>query len=40
MKLKKSKDKKGRPKFCEYKFESPGREFIEPHKTPDFCLEM
>ena len=26
--LKKSKDKKGRPKFYEYKFESPGREFI------------
>src|SRR5665648_279122 len=28
MKLDKSKDKKGRPKFYEYKFESPGREFI------------
>ncbi len=28
MKLKKSKDKKGRPKYYEYKFESPGREFI------------
>jgi len=28
MKLNKSKDKKGRPKFYEYKFESPGREFI------------
>ena len=27
MKLDKSKDKKGRPKFYEYKFESPGREF-------------
>jgi len=27
MKLNKSKDKKGRPKFYEYKFESPGREF-------------
>lgn len=26
--LKKSKDKKGRPKYYEYKFESPGREFI------------
>lgn len=28
MKLNKSKDKKGRPKFYEYKFESPGKEFI------------
>jgi ParB family transcriptional regulator, chromosome partitioning protein len=28
MKLKKSKVKKGRPKYYEYKFESPGREFI------------
>jgi ParB family chromosome partitioning protein len=28
IKLNKSKDKKGRPKFYEYKFESPGREFI------------
>ena len=27
-KLKKSKSKKGRPKYYEYKFESPGREFI------------
>jgi len=27
IKLDKSKDKKGRPKFYEYKFESPGREF-------------
>lgn len=26
--LKKSKDKKGRPKYYEYKFESPGREFV------------
>ncbi|MBA7587130.1 hypothetical protein ES708_29147 [subsurface metagenome] len=26
--LKKSKSKKGRPKYYEYKFESPGREFI------------
>ncbi|MBE3089096.1 MAG: ParB/RepB/Spo0J family partition protein [Actinobacteria bacterium] len=28
IKLNKSKDKKGRPKFYEYKFESPGREFV------------